>query len=566
MRTDRVTRTYPAAGTFGTTAAAGAKASGAAQSVPDPVPASGFAAAPAGPVVTETRVIEAPPVAGSAVAPPHRERRRRVPTATATRKGQHLRINLHENVQAKGIDAGFDRYRFVHNALPDLDLSGVDTSTTLFGRSQRTPLLISCMTGGTPEAGRINMILAQTAETLGLAMGLGSGRVLIERPDLLDSFAMRPYAPHTLLFANLGAVQLNRGVSVDDCRRLLDQLDADALVLHLNPLQEALQPEGDATFSGLLPRIAALCARLERPVVVKEVGWGLAPDVVRSLFDAGVHAVDVAGAGGTSWSEVERHRLSPAWRQRVAAQFGAWGIPTAEALRGARQNAPHGLVFASGGVRSGIDVAKAIALGADLIGVAGPFLRAAHCGHDAAHQLGEELIATLRTVMFCVGARTLADLRTTRRLCDTRSPPVFSDTLHYQTSAAPQFIDITNDVQAVVARAGLSNGQAHVYAQHTTVAIRLNEGEPRLLRDFVHLLDSLAPAGGYLHDDLDARDGIGPDEPINGHSHCRQLLLGSSETVPVIDGRLALGTWQRLLLIELCSPRARRVTVQVRGD
>jgi isopentenyl-diphosphate delta-isomerase len=196
-------------------------------------------------------------------------------------------------------------------------------------------------------------------------------------------------------------------------------LEADALVLHLNPLQEALQPEGDTNFGGLLARIAELCARLERPVIVKEVGWGLSPEVVRSLFQAGVAAVDVAGAGGTSWSEVERHRLGEPWRQRVAAAFAGWGIPTAEALVGARRAAPGQLVFASGGMRDGVEVAKAVALGADLVGLAGPFLRAAAQGSgsaEAALELGRELIATLKIAMFCVGARGLAELRRTPRL------------------------------------------------------------------------------------------------------------------------------------------------------
>lgn len=484
---------------------------------------------------------------------------------TMTRKGDHLHINLDQDVQAKGIDAGFDHYRFMHDALPDLDLASVDTATTIFGRRLRAPVLISCMTGGTPEAGRINATLARVAETLGLAMGLGSGRVLFERPEVVASFAIRRYAPHALLFANVGAVQLNHGVLVDDCRRLVHGLDADALVLHLNPLQEALQVGGDTNFAGLLPRIAALCARMDRPVVVKEVGWGLDAGLVRALFDAGVAAVDVAGAGGTSWSEVERHRLEPPWRARVAGAFIGWGIPTTEALRDARGAAGHGLVFASGGVRSGLDVAKAIALGADLVGMASPFLRAAAAGIDAAHELGHELVATLRTAMFCVGAATLVDLRATRRLRDTSPPRLSAETLHYTTPGAPSLIDITEDVQAVVARSGVWDGKVHVFTHHTTLAIRINEAEPGLLGDVARLLERLVPTGGYEHDDLTKRQGVPLDEPINGHAHCRQMLLGSSETMPVAAGRLALGMWQRVLLIELCSSRARSVTVQVMG-
>jgi len=300
----------------------------------------------------------------------------------------------------------------------------VDTSTVVLGRRVAAPILISSMTGGTPEAGRLNRVLAEVARSRGLAMGLGSGRALLEHPEVQDTFDVRHLAPGVLLLANLGAVQLNRGVTVDDCRRLVRRLDADALVLHLNPLQEALQPEGDACFAGLLRRIEALCAELEVPVVVKEVGWGIAPDTVRVLLDAGVAAVDVAGAGGTSWSEVERHRIADPVRARVAGAFAGWGISTAEAVRLARAAAPAATILASGGVRTGLDVAMALALGADLAGLAGPFLRAAARGGGPADDLARELVEVLRVAMFCVGARTVADLRRTRRLVrrDGRQP------------------------------------------------------------------------------------------------------------------------------------------------
>ncbi|MBV8530175.1 MAG: type 2 isopentenyl-diphosphate Delta-isomerase, partial [Candidatus Eremiobacteraeota bacterium] len=194
-------------------------------------------------------------------------------------------------------------------------------------------------------------------------------------------------------------------------------LRADALVLHLNPLQEALQPEGDTCFSGLVERIARLCQQAEFPVVVKEVGWGIAARDVRTLFDAGVAAVDLAGAGGTSWSEVERHRNAEPWRANVAGAFAAWGIPTAQCLVDARKTAPGGTLIASGGIRPGLDVPKALALGADVVGLAGPFLRAANEGLDALRPLARELVQTLRVAMFCVGARRLADLRGTLYQC-----------------------------------------------------------------------------------------------------------------------------------------------------
>lgn len=267
------------------------------------------------------------------------------------------------------------------------------------------------MTGGTPEATLINRRLASVASRHGLAMGLGSGRVLLESPETLESFNVRADAPDALLFANLGAIQLNKGYDVTACRRLVDVLEADALVLHLNPLQEALQPEGDACFAGLLWRITELCARADFAVVVKEVGWGIGPSEVRALFDAGVAAVDVAGAGGTSWSEVERYRIEEPWRARVAASFAGWGIPTAEAIVQARAVAPSETLIASGGIRTGLEAAKALALGANLVGIAGPFLRAADHSLEEAMDLACEYVETLRIAMFCVGARTLAELR-----------------------------------------------------------------------------------------------------------------------------------------------------------
>jgi isopentenyl-diphosphate delta-isomerase len=517
---------------------------------------------------------------------------------TASRKADHVRINIEEDVAAKGVESGFDDYYFLHCALPELNLDQVDLATELFGRRLGAPLLISCMTGGTEEAARLNRVLAQVAQELRLAMGLGSGRALLEDAGVLGTFDVRPVAPDVLLFANLGAVQLNKGYGVEHCRRLVDALGVDALVLHLNALQEAVQPEGDTCFAGLLDKIGELCRQLEVPVVAKEVGWGIAPDVACALLDAGVAAVDVAGAGGTSWSEVERHRIAEPWRARIAAAFAGWGIPTADCVRQARRAAPRAKIFASGGVRTGIDAAKAIALGADLVGVAGPFLRAAAEGLNVAVDLGRELVETLRVAMFAVGARTIADLQATPRLRrrgvdyggdgaeprrtvalsslgdatagagGARAPaPPHITRLVYHTKGPGQFLDITEDVAGAVGSSGVRRGLVHVYSMHTTAAIRINENEELLLGDFRRLLERIAPAGGgaYEHDDLDRRVGVPPDEPMNGHSHCQHLLLSSSETVPIIDGRLELGVWQRIFLVELCAARERRVIIQVLG-
>jgi isopentenyl-diphosphate Delta-isomerase len=335
--------------------------------------------------------------------------------ATAARKGEHIRINLEEDVAFKGVAAGFDQYRLVHRALPEIDLADVRLDVSFLGHRVGAPVLVSCMTGGTEQAGELNRRLARAAQQRGLAMGVGSCRVLLEHADVLPSFDVRPDAPDVLLFANLGAVQLNRGVTADGCRRIVELLRADALVLHLNPLQEALQPEGDTCFAGLLSRIEALCAELEVPVVVKEVGFGINAELVRRLLAAGVSAVDVAGAGGTSWSEVERHRLRDPVRARVAAAFAGWGIPSAQAIAEARRAAPDAALIASGGVRSGIDVAVAIALGADLVGAAGPLLRAANDGEESLAERLDQMLEELRIAMFCTGSATPAALRGSAR-------------------------------------------------------------------------------------------------------------------------------------------------------
>lgn len=333
--------------------------------------------------------------------------------STQQRKADHIRINLEEDVQFPRLTTGLERYRFVHQALPELDLANIDTHLELFGRTLRVPLLISSMTGGTDEARRLNLRLAAAAQAHGLAMGLGSQRAAIEDPALIPTFQVRDVAPDILLLANLGAVQLNYGYGIDECRRAVEMVEADALVLHLNVLQEAVQPEGDTRWAGLLDRIATVCHDLEVPVIAKEVGWGLSEQAARQLAGAGVAALDVAGAGGTSWSEVEYHRAPTAFHARVARAFADWGIPTAESLQRVREAAPGVPAFASGGLRDGIDAAKAIALGATLAGMAGPYLRAAAQGEDALEETIRVVTTQLRITMLASGARDLAALQNT---------------------------------------------------------------------------------------------------------------------------------------------------------
>jgi isopentenyl-diphosphate delta-isomerase len=334
---------------------------------------------------------------------------------TASRKADHIRINLEEDVQS-GIDNGLGKYRFPHQALPELNLADVDLRTMFFQHALQAPILISSMTGGTRQARSINRALAQAAQQTGVAMALGSLRSAIEQPDLADTFRVRDSAPGILLMANLGAVQLNHGYTADHCRRAVDLVQADALILHLNPLQEALQPEGDTMFAGLLQKIEAVCRALPVPVVVKEVGWGISGQTARRLAAAGVAAIDVAGAGGTSWSQVEKHRHRSEHSARLASSFVDWGIPTARALVECRSDLPQIPLIASGGIRTGVEAAKCIVLGAQLVGVAGPLLHAAVKGEDAVTTVLQHLIEEMRITMFAAGARDLSALAAIRLL------------------------------------------------------------------------------------------------------------------------------------------------------
>jgi len=327
------------------------------------------------------------------------------------RKAEHLRIALEEDVQFKGLTSGFERCRLLHCALPELDRDEIDLSATLFGKSLSAPFVISAMTGGTELAQRINENLASAAQELGIAMEVGSQRAAIEDPALISTYRVRHVAPDILLFANLGAVQLNYGYGVKECRRAVEMIEADGLVLHLNPLQEALQEGGDTDFSGLLPKIEAVCRALEVPVVVKEVGWGISEEVAKRLASAGVAGIEVAGAGGTSWSEIEKRLAPRESMRRIAEDFAEWGIPTVESIQMARRGAPEAVIIGSGGIRTGVDAAKAIALGADAVGLAHPLLRPAAESNEAAVEKLRQFIEELRIAMFCTGAKTIAQLK-----------------------------------------------------------------------------------------------------------------------------------------------------------
>ena len=330
---------------------------------------------------------------------------------TQTRKADHLRICLDEDVQFHGVTNGLERYRFTHCCLPELNRSEIDLTTMFLGKSLGAPLLISSMTGGTERARTINFRLAEVAQHYKLAMGVGSQRVAVENPQVADTFAVRSHAPDILLFANLGAVQLNYSYGLDECLRVVDLCQADALILHLNPLQESVQSTGDTNFRGLLDKIDIVCEKLPVPVIVKEVGNGISAAMAQKLLEAGVAAIDVAGAGGTSWAKVESERELNEKQRRLGLTFANWGLPTAECITSIRAIAPEIPLIASGGLRNGLEVAKAIALGADISGLAWPFLQAADESADAVDALVQLLIAEITTVLFCTGNATLSQLK-----------------------------------------------------------------------------------------------------------------------------------------------------------
>jgi isopentenyl-diphosphate delta-isomerase len=331
-------------------------------------------------------------------------------TQTQKRKKEHLELCLDTERVSSPSSTGLEIYRFVHNALPELDIDEIDVSTTFLGKRLKAPILISSMTGGFGLARKVNRNLAAAAQALGLAMGVGSQRVAIEEPSAATTFQVRDVAPDILLLGNLGAVQLNYGYAIDQCRRAVAMIGADGLILHLNVLQEAVQPEGNRNFKGLTDKIAAVCRELEVPVVAKEVGNGISVDVAGRLKRAGVKAIDIAGKGGTSWSAVEAQRAAKMGQLPYTA-FADWGIPTEEALIQVLQALPDIRLIASGGIRTGVDMAKSIALGADLAALGQPLLAAALESADKVVEFLAGVIHEIKVSMLCVGVKDLRSLR-----------------------------------------------------------------------------------------------------------------------------------------------------------
>lgn len=332
------------------------------------------------------------------------------------RKSEHIQIALNEKVTGESISTGLEALVFIHNALPEIAFDEISTATTFLDFPCKTPFLVSSMTGGTALAEAINRNLAIAAEESGWALALGSTRALLDSEGHTASFLMRKYAPSVPIIANLGAVQFNYGYGVDECRRIMEITEADMLVLHLNSIQEVIQEQGDTNFKGLLKKIEQLCGSLGIPVGVKEVGWGMDGQTARKLVDAGVAFIDVAGAGGTSWSQVEKLRSKDPILRAAAATFSDWGIPTSESIKLVRGELGTCPLIASGGIHTGLDGAKSIALGADMVGFGRAILQEATQSPEQVLEVMKIREMELRMAMFGIGAQSIQELKNTPRL------------------------------------------------------------------------------------------------------------------------------------------------------
>jgi isopentenyl-diphosphate delta-isomerase len=333
------------------------------------------------------------------------------------RKKDGIEIPLHKDVQAKAATTLLEHVRLVHNALPELDYDEIDLSTTFLGRRFSAPIIIDSMTGGTDEATIINGRLGELAEKFGFGMGLGSQRAGLKSEELAATYSVaRKNAPNAFLIANIGGAQLAKGLSIDEARKIVKMIRANALVVHLNSLQELVQPEGEPKYRGVLSKISELAKAMDVPVMVKEVGAGISREVAVKLEMAGVSAINVAGAGGTSWAGVEKLRADSAndsLKQHLGELFWDWGIPTAASLIEAKRAVKLPLV-ASGGLRNGLEAAKCIALGASMVGMAYPFLKAAAKSKEDLESFARTVIAELQSTMFLVGAKNIPALASSR--------------------------------------------------------------------------------------------------------------------------------------------------------
>ena len=327
---------------------------------------------------------------------------------TEKRKAEHIRICLEQKAQARKATAGFEDIQLIHRALPEVDRQKISLSASFLGKKFSAPLIVGAMTGGTEEATKINASIAEAVEKLGLGMGVGSQRAAIENRKLEKTYAVaRKKAPSAFLIANIGGVQLVHGYGLKEVKKAIEMIDADAVAIHLNAMQEAVQPEGQTNFKGVLTKISEIAGELDKPLIVKETGCGISAEDAKALEVAGVKAIDIGGVGGTSFAAVEYYRsTSP---NNMGEAFWDWGIPTAVSLIETTQTVKIP-VIASGGVRSGLDIAKSLALNANLASVSQPVLEAAVKGAKKTQELLSCLIDELRNVMFLVGAENLESL------------------------------------------------------------------------------------------------------------------------------------------------------------
>lgn len=332
-------------------------------------------------------------------------------------KDLHIKICLEKAVESP-IDPGFKRYRFIHQALPEINRDEIDLTVEIFGKRLSAPIIISSITGGTPQAAKINKNLAKAAQALNIGMVVGSQRMAIEDPTLAYSYQVRDVAPDILLFGNLGAVHLNHGYGIEQCLQAIHMIQADGLTLYLNPLQESFQKKGSTSFKGLIEKIAHIKKSIPFPIVIKEVGYGISEGLAAELKKAGIDGIDVAGGGGTSWGRIERFMLKGDAYVPEEDPFDDWGIPTMDSICNAKEGASGIPIIASGGIRNGVDGAKAIALGAKLVGLALPLLKAALVSHERVLEVLKEFIEELKTCMFCIGAKGLEELSKVRLLAD----------------------------------------------------------------------------------------------------------------------------------------------------
>jgi isopentenyl-diphosphate delta-isomerase len=335
------------------------------------------------------------------------------------RKEEGLNVVLRKQVEAKENTNLLECVHLIHSALPEINLDDVDISTNFLGHNLKAPVMIDSMTGGAPMAERVNGTLAAVAEEVGLGMGVGSQRAGLLSAEMARTYSIaRKNAPHAFLFANIGGAQLAKGLSLEDAEKLVEMVGADAFAVHLNPLQELVQPEGEPLFKGVLSKIESLAHNLSVPVIVKEVGAGISKEVAMKLELAGVKALNVSGSGGTSWAAVEKYRAEAREMTRKASLgelFWDWGIPTAAALIEARKAVRIPLV-GSGGIRNGLEIAKCLSIGADVCSMASPMLKNAVAGKDVLEEFVSQLITELRATMFVTGSKDLHALKKVRKV------------------------------------------------------------------------------------------------------------------------------------------------------